>query len=366
MTQTLAEGLAGEGYSVTVVTTWFEGEPEVTDAENLKLIRLKSRRRFVYRSNPREMWSWVIHSKKFLSSYCKDIDFDLCLANFALPGGETALLLKKKFNIPFIVISHGHDIPWFFPKQMFWYHLLTYWRIKHICKQSEQLVLLSDFMKRNADCFTGKKEGHKNVIISNTYDEKLFYSDTTERNEVLTIIFSARLVEQKDPLTFLKAIKLLNEEQIMFKVWIFGDGPLRQKMENFIACNGLQHSVFMRGWVDKTELAEAYRRAHVFVSSSLQEGMSVAVLEAMAGGLYVMATPLGNQDKMVVEHINGNVFQKGDSKGLYELLKNYAITKHSSGYEISEETRKLYLGKYFHEEMINDYERLIGMVIKTR
>ena len=128
-----AEGFAKAGIKTTVLTTWFEGEKEVSENESLKIIKLKSKRRYTYKSTADEWISWIQYSKKFLSTHLNKNKFDYCFAHFTLPGGEVARYINKKFNIPFAVISHGQDIPWFFPKQMFKYHIVTYFWIKHIC-----------------------------------------------------------------------------------------------------------------------------------------------------------------------------------------------------------------------------------------
>ncbi len=358
ITQTLAEGLAGFGHNVTVVSTWFEGENEISEDENLKIIRLRSRRKFTYRSNPREMLSWIVHSKKFLKNYCTDHPFDLCFANFSIPGGETALFLKKKFNIPYIVISHGHDIPWFFPKQMFWYHLFTYFRIRKICYNSEKLVLLSEPMKANADRFMGKKHKVKNYIISNAFDNSLFYPDYTKRNKVFTIVFSGRLVEQKDPMTFLKAMLLLAEQNVTFRVEICGDGVLRNKMENFVVRNQLQEIVQFKGWLKKEELADSYRKAHVFVSSSLEEGMSVAILEAMASGLYAFVTPISNNIRVITDCHSGEIFNCSDAQTLSQKLQDFYENKFSQNYQIPNKILEEF-GDFFHNKvMVEGYQSI--------
>ena len=73
----------------------------------------------------------------------------------------------EKFNIPYIVISHGHDIPFIFPKQMMKYHLVTYFWLKSIFGSAAKTVLLTKEMKAAADKFLGKNKAQNNVIIPN-------------------------------------------------------------------------------------------------------------------------------------------------------------------------------------------------------
>ncbi len=47
-----AEGLATLGHQVTVLTTWFDGEEEIEKKGNLTIVRLKSKRKYEFKSNP--------------------------------------------------------------------------------------------------------------------------------------------------------------------------------------------------------------------------------------------------------------------------------------------------------------------------
>ena len=52
ITQNISKGLASRGHKITVITTWFENEPEEFTDKNLRVIRLKSKRKKVFQSNP--------------------------------------------------------------------------------------------------------------------------------------------------------------------------------------------------------------------------------------------------------------------------------------------------------------------------
>jgi glycosyltransferase involved in cell wall biosynthesis len=299
-----AEGLAKRGYKVTVITTWFKGEKEIEKNENLKIIRLKSKRKHIYKSTPDEWISWIVKSKKFLKNYIKKNKFEYCFAHFALPGGEVARYLHRKFKLPYAVISHGQDIPWFFPKQMFKYHLITYFWIKQICKKAEKLVLLSGKMKKNADRFMGK-QSYKNIIIPNGCDTQLFKPENNAKNKIFTIVFAGRLVAQKDPFTFLRAIEQIKSD-LTFKVIILGNGPLKEKMQNFVKKKKLEKKVIFEGWVDKQMVINYYRKAQVIVSTSKEEAMSIASLEALSAGIYMISTPVSGNTEIIEQGKNGD------------------------------------------------------------
>jgi glycosyltransferase involved in cell wall biosynthesis len=330
-----AEGLSSLGHKVTVITTWFPGEKESEEIGNLSIIKLKSKRRYSYRSTVGEWLSWIKITKRFLFTHLKQDSYDYCFSHFALPGGEVARYIQKKFNLSYAVISHGQDIPWFFPKQMFKYHIFTYFWIKTICKKADKLILLTDAMKKNADRFMGVMK-YKNLIIPNGCETAFFFPDTSKKNSTFKIIFAGRLVEQKDPFTFLKAIKIIKDKGIHdFMVHLMGDGPLKAKMNEFVKINDIEQFVLFKGWVDKKDLLIEYQSAHLHVISSRAEAMSMAALESLSTGLYVLSTPVSGNTDLIIEHINGEFFGYGNSEQLAEKIIEYKEKKYGYNNSVS-------------------------------
>jgi glycosyltransferase involved in cell wall biosynthesis len=177
-------------------------------------------------SNPLEMLSWMQKCLRFCDDYLLKHDVDLVFAHFTLPGGEVALRLKRKHNIPYVIMSHGHDIPWFFPRQMFIYHLGLYFRIKRICKNASSIFLQTPEMKAIVDKFTGKKHKHKNIIIPNACDSAFFTHVKNRPHDKLRMVFTGRFVNQKQPLTIIQALALLKKRNIDFEMSFIGNGPL--------------------------------------------------------------------------------------------------------------------------------------------
>jgi glycosyltransferase involved in cell wall biosynthesis len=313
-----ADGLAILGHTVSVCTTWFTGEKTFEKKGNLSVYKLKSRRKYIYKSNPLEWISWIQKAKQFLNIHLKENNYDYCFAHFALPGGEVARFLKKKFNLPYAIVSHGQDIPWFFPRQMFKYHFVTYFWIKQICKNADKLILLTQAMKNNADRFMGRLS-FKGIIIPNGCDTNTFYPDYTKRGKQLKVLFIGRLVRQKDPFTLLEAVKIIKRKGFNdFTVHILGDGPLKVKMENYIKRNKLSEIIQMKGWVNKNELLEEFQSAHIQIITSKAEAMSIAALESLAAGLYIISTPVSGNTDIIKQNINGEFFKFGNAKELAE------------------------------------------------
>ena len=93
----ISEGLAKTGHQITIITTWLDKLFEKEEMQNLTIIRLKSKRKNTFRSCPTEMLSWISHSKRFLKKHCQKNQYDICIANFAVPGGNVSKYILKKF-----------------------------------------------------------------------------------------------------------------------------------------------------------------------------------------------------------------------------------------------------------------------------
>lgn len=363
ITKNISQNLALNGNNVVVITSWYnnllENEKPIL---NLEIIRLKSKRKHLYHSNPVEMFSWMKNSIKFLTEYLKSNKFDICLANFSLPGGFVALKIKKKFNLPYCILSHGHDIPWFYKRQMFVYHLILFVVIKSICKQSSLNFVQTEFMKQNIDKFLGKKLSSKNIIIPNGVE--VFENLLNEREkEPFTVIFVGRFVQQKDPFTLLKALKQLKRMDIPFKLLMVGDGPLRNKMEKYVEKNGLFTTTFT-GWIPQEQVKNIYKKSHTIITPSRAEGMSIANIEALASGVFLIATPVSGNKEMLSFCNNGVLIENGNYNEIANQLQKFYfeqfLSKNFRAQEAAKQFTKQYSWKNISELYQTELEKVLA------
>lgn len=305
VTRHLANEFMAKEHKVTIVTTWFSGEPEYYTENNLTLIRLKAKRKHTHQSNPLEMYDWMIKAKKYCAKQFKAGDFDICLSNFTLPGGYVALHLKNTIGLPFFILSHGHDIPWFSPAQMFFWHLLCYPFIKKILQSSVNNIILTQELKQFSDKMVGKQWAQKNVVIPNgllpTHIRKGFHHS----DKSIKIVFAGRLVTQKNPLSILQAHLILEKQNIPIHLKIIGDGVLKQELENFVSINKLSNIEFS-GKISHSQVMDELTKAHILVAPSREEAMSLVVLEAISCGVYVIATAISGNNELIEEGVNGD------------------------------------------------------------
>lgn len=352
-----AEGLAKLWNEVTVVTTWFNWEKEITQNNNLKIIRLKSIRKKAFQSNPIEMLSWAFKSIIFLKKYLKENSFDINIAFFSIPGWIVAKYLKEKYNLDYIISTHWHDIPGFYPEVMRKFHILTNWYTKKIWAKAKKILVLTSDMKNLADNFWDK---NKNIILPNWCYNDFFYPDYNKKKDIFNILFVWRLVDQKDPFTMLKSIKLLKEKSDNFQVNIVWDWPLKNEMIDFVEQNNLQNNVVFSGWVSKEKIREYYQSNHIQICSSKVEAMSIAILESLYCWLYILSTPISWNNDMIIEWNNWEFFDIWD----YEKLANKLIYwwKNYNNIKINSVNIEKLQKKYNWENIVYDLNNIIKNV----
>jgi len=128
-----------------------------------------------------------------------------------------------------------------------------------------------------------------------------------------------RLVPLKGLVYLIRAVASLRAEFPNLVLEIAGAGPERATLEREAQTLGLSNEVRFLGWVE--DLASVLAGWEVFVLPSLEEDFPIAVLEAMAVGLPVVATAVGGVPELVEDGRTGYLVPPGDSAALADRLR---------------------------------------------
>jgi glycosyltransferase involved in cell wall biosynthesis len=121
--------------------------------------------------------------------------------------------------------------------------------------------------------------------------------------------FVGRLTWAKDHATLVQAFRLVREQLPETALILIGDGPLRPALEELAQAEGVAERVFFLG--DRNDIHMLLRGLDLFVMSSITEGYSVALLEACASALPIVATRVGGNPEIVRDNINGALVTPG-------------------------------------------------------
>ena len=144
-----------------------------------------------------------------------------------------------------------------------------------------------------------------------------FFKPLDKKENIFTIVSTSRLIARKGINYLIDTFIDLNKKVNNVKLIIVGDGDLKNDLKNRVKKNGINDKVEFWGKVEKKDIIKVYQKSDVFVLSSLNEGMSNSLLEAMSCGLAIVATDVGGTNELVDEN-NGIIIKK---KSCFDILK---------------------------------------------
>ena len=166
--------------------------------------------------------------------------------------------------------------------------------------------------------------------LPNGVDLARFHAGEPRVPEAASCILGAvgGLRAEKDHATLLAAFATM---RVKAKLLLVGDGPERPRLEAMAKQLGIHDRVQFAG--NASDTAPWYRKMDVFVLSSRTEQMPVSMLEAMASGLPVASTDVGDVRAMLPMSCRGALVAAGDSRGLAEALDALAVDAQRRGQE---------------------------------
>jgi len=120
-------------------------------------------------------------------------------------------------------------------------------------------------------------------------------------------VASLRWVERKRPLqvvrAFVQAVRTTPGTDALLR--IYGDGPLRDRLAREVAESGLADRITLVGRVERTELAQAFTRADIYLQTSPADSFGISTLEARSAGLAVVALRSSGVSDFITDGVDG-------------------------------------------------------------
>lgn len=157
------------------------------------------------------------------------------------------------------------------------------------------------------------------VILPNSLNPD-FIRPRYEGKREERIVSVGRMDANKNHEMMIRAFAALAERYPAYTLTIYGEGELRGHLEALAAELGVSDRVFLPGVIP--DVARQTRRAALFLLTSYSEGVSNALIEALAGGLPVIATdvPSGGTVELITDGMNGLIIPAGDGKALEQAM----------------------------------------------
>jgi glycosyltransferase involved in cell wall biosynthesis len=192
-------------------------------------------------------------------------------------------------------------------------------------------------------------------VIHNAFELEMDNLIKSENN-IINILSVARFVPQKDYFTAIEAINILknefNNNIKKFNYLLIGYGELENEIRTKV--KELKLLDVIQIIIKPDNLKSYFRKADIFLTTSLYEGMSNSVMEALSFSLPIVATPAGDMEYLVKENKNGYICKIGNAKQMADKLK-YLIEKQDVRKKMSEESFKIISKEFTLETFKNHY-----------
>jgi glycosyltransferase involved in cell wall biosynthesis len=161
-----------------------------------------------------------------------------------------------------------------------------------------------------------------------------------------------RLTEQKDYQTLIRAAAEALKDNVALEFIVAGEGELKSALISECRDLGIENRFHFLGF--RSDKEKILKLMSVFVLSSLDEGLPMAMLEAMAAGLPIVTTPVGGIPKVIKPGENGLFIDPGNVEQLKKnllVLAGNSATREKLGRRGLETVK----GEYSIEEMARKY-----------
>lgn len=251
-------------------------------------------------------------------------------------GGAMGRLVGHINHCKVVYMAHGFHFYKGAPKKM----LLFYFVERFLAQWTDVLITINkeDYLASLA--FKAKKKVLTNGIGVDT--SKFIYAPDGRYirkelglNDQDTILLSVgELIERKNHEPVIRAIKKLNDKTIHFV--LAGEGELQEYLQSVVKRLGIENQIHLLGY--RRDINKLCNSADIFIMPSLQEGLSVALMEAMSCGKPVIVSNIRGNVDLIDEGRGGYLVSATDvnayAVAISKLSKNTALQRTFGKYNI--------------------------------
>ena len=236
-------------------------------------------------------------------------------------AASNILYPARKFHLPLVYTVHGWS---FHDDQPYIVRKLRGYSEKIICSSASQVICVSESNKE-----TGRKVfGLKNaIVIENGVNLDKFNPEASYKNlrsefgfseSDFIVGFIARCTKQKNPFVFLSALEKVHSTNPSVKGLFVGEGDMDEEVDAFIRQHQMSGYLYRSPF--RTDVPDLLNCIDVYCLPSLWEGLSIALLEAMAMKKAIIATPTDGTKEMLRHEENGLLIPLNDNSALADSI----------------------------------------------
>jgi glycosyltransferase involved in cell wall biosynthesis len=302
----LAAGLAGEGAEVIVLTSRVEGLPatEVGDEGNFEVVRLATAR-------ARVVGTWLYMRE--LSRWFARNPVDLAYVSMLKHDAYVVVGEGRQLGFPVVLRPEGAGAT----GDLAWQAWGRFGRtIGRRCRTADAFVAISPGVR--GELVAGGYDPARIVDLPNGVPVPADPWHPSGEPDSLRAAFVGRLAPEKGLGALVDAWPIVLAERPGARLTLIGEGPERGSLETQVDRLGLRESVDLPGVAP--DPSARLRQSDLFVLPSREEGMSIALLEAMALGIPCFASDIPGNRALMTDGVHGRLAPPDDPPALARAI----------------------------------------------
>lgn len=221
--------------------------------------------------------------------------------------------LAQKMGIRFYTHAHGYDVSYTLNDPVMRYRYLQ-------LEKAAGIITMSEYSRKK---LIGIGLSGNNIHVIPYGVDVPDAPTIRQTDDIIRCLAVGRMVAKKAPLFTLEAFKIALDHNPKLRLDYIGDGELFDEAGQFIRDNSLENCVTLHGGQPNSTVHEFMKKANIFLQHSRtdpltgdEEGLPVAILEAMAKGLPVVSTRHAGIPEEIIEEVTGYLVNEGDIRGM--------------------------------------------------
>jgi len=177
------------------------------------------------------------------------------------------------------------------------------------------------------------------------------------------LLYIGNLAFPKRVDTLIRAAGILKTAGLKFHMTIAGKGPLQNSLDQLIKSLGLESFVELAGQVDHGKIPALMQSCHVFLHCSENEGLPVAIMEAMAAGLPVIAAGVGGVPELVKNGTTGFCLDFNDHGGFARKIMQLS-REDTTRMQMGNQARSLVDIKFNKKKIITQNIKIYNFILE--
>lgn len=303
--QVLAEALDGAGHEVCVFTGGDRRAPSAEGERQETVVRL------------RESPTGPVGTARFLVALGKALRAarpDVILAFQCNETSCASWYAARRLGIPFLLrvsnVGPYGNLEW---TRRHWAGAL----FRHALRRADRAIAQADYFRDELERFGCAPEAIRTIPNAVPIPRASGRANEPPAGPP-RVVWAGRITHQKDPLLIAEIARAVAAEGASARFDIFGAGELEGQLAEKL--RGLPKGVSARLHGAVGDMTPHLLNGSVFLNTARSEGLSNAILEAMAAGLPVVATRVGGTPELVRDEHGGYLYDEGDAAGAVEAI----------------------------------------------